>query len=37
MICPECDSDMDSMGYGDYVCSNRRCNHKEYAESDEEF
>jgi len=35
MICPNCDTFMDSMGYGDELCP--KCGHAEYSESDEEF
>lgn len=35
MRCPECEEEMDSMGYGDEVCP--ECGHIEYSESDEDF
>ena len=35
MICPECGSLMESMGYGDEQCP--ECDHIEYSESEEAF
>jgi len=34
MICPECDTMMESLGYGDEKCP--ECGHIEYAYPDEE-
>ncbi len=35
MNCPECETPMESMGYGDEKCP--ECGHTEYSESEEEF
>lgn len=35
MICPKCDTHMDSMGYGDEKCPT--CGHTSYSESRDDF
>ncbi len=35
MRCSECDTQMESIGYGDEQCP--ECRHIEYAESEEDF
>lgn len=35
MLCPECETMMESMGYGDETCND--CGHVEYSESEEDF
>jgi len=35
MTCPECDTAMESMGYGDEKCP--KCGHTEYSEPEEDF
>jgi tRNA(Ile2) C34 agmatinyltransferase TiaS len=35
MICPKCDTHMDSMGYGDEQCPN--CGRTSYSESRDDF
>jgi tRNA(Ile2) C34 agmatinyltransferase TiaS len=35
MTCDKCESEMESMGYGDMICS--KCGYTSYSESDEDF
>ncbi len=35
MNCDKCEADMDSMGYGDYLCP--ECGRVKYAESEGDF
>ena len=38
MTCPKYEeSEMESIGYGDLMCSNDSCGHVEYSESEEDF